>query len=115
MDIGFNISVENDLKGKVLSSPVFIRWMNGMLENFEVDSIIIHNVFMFGSRVGFIVAEAKAFHEDQRIPGIVFLRGDSVSIMPVFSVEGVKESTRQLLLSHVRRLPERIRHLCQQE
>ena len=40
---------------------------------------------MFGNRVGFIITEADATYNGKKVPGITFLRGDSVSIMPVIS------------------------------
>lgn len=71
---------------KALDSAIYKRWFDGITKSFHVESIIIHNVFMFGNRVGFIVVEAKAKYQDKPVPGIAFLRGDSVSIMPVFHV-----------------------------
>lgn len=89
--ITFKIDLTNEDKELVQTAKIFTRWKENLLKNFDVQEIIIHNFFKFGSRVGFIIVEAKAKHENKPVPGIAFLRGDSVSIMPVFSVEGRKE------------------------
>lgn len=71
-------------------SDIYTRWKSGLVSNFDVKSIFIHNVFMFGNKVGFMMVEAICFKKGTniRIPAIAFLRGDSVSIMPVIKCGG---------------------------
>ena len=75
---------------KIKNSDIYKRWKNKVLSNFDVKSITIHNVFMFGSRVGFVIVEADAYLKstNKKVPGIAFLRGDCVSIMPVIKCNG---------------------------
>lgn len=70
---------------KAVNSTIFTRWVDSLHHNFNLKSITVHNVFMFGNRVGFIIAEADVTHNGKKVPGITFLRGDSVSIMPVIT------------------------------
>lgn len=88
----FGISISSNIEytktSKAIESHIFVRWVNNLKSNFDLKSIIIHNVFLFGSRVGFIVAEADAYHNDKKVPGIAFLRGDAVSIMPILKCNG---------------------------
>lgn len=89
--IRFMVELSDEDKELLQNAMIFTRWKENILKNFDVKEILIHNFFKFGSRVGFIIVEAKALHENKPVPGIAFLRGDSVSIMPVFSVEGRTE------------------------
>lgn len=82
-DILIHSSIDYTITKKAIESLIFVRWVNGLKENFDLKSITIHNVFMFGKRVGFIVSEADAYFNNKKVPGIAFLRGDSVSIMPI--------------------------------
>lgn len=75
------------------NSKIFQDWKNRITKDFEVEKIIIHKVFMFGNRVGFIIVETKAKYNNKPVPGIVFLRGDSVSIMPILKCNGKEYTT----------------------
>lgn len=88
--VEYSAVINPNLYVTINQSPVYKRWKNNLLENFNVEKIIIHNIFMFGSRVGFMMVESVCFDKEtnQRVPGIAFLRGDSVSIMPVIKCEG---------------------------
>lgn len=86
-DVIITSNIEYTKTEKAIESNIFVRWVNNLKKNFDLKSIIIHNVFMFGKRVGFIVAEADVYFNDKKVPGIAFLRGDAVSIMPVLECE----------------------------
>ena len=88
--IEYSAVINPNLYVAINQSPVYKRWKSNLLENFTVEKIIIHNVFMFGSRVGFLIVESLCYDKEngKRVPGIAFLRGDSVSIMPVIKCAG---------------------------
>lgn len=89
----FSTNISDEVFLKATESTVFRKWKNKVVDNFDVSEIIIHNVFMFGSRVGFIIVEAKATLNGKFVPGIAMLRGDSVSIMPVLKCNGKEYTT----------------------
>lgn len=92
-----NISVSSKISHTIFTQvencKVFNDWKDKVYSNFDVEKIIIHDVFMFGSRVGFIIVEAKATFNGKFVPGIAFLRGDSVSIMPILKCNGKEFTT----------------------
>lgn len=69
----------------------YIRWKENLLSNFNVENIEVRDIFMFGSRVGFVVVNAKCYDKltNKQVPSYAFLRGDSVSIMPVIHCDGI--------------------------
>ena len=76
--------VENSMK--------FKSWLKNLETNFIVTSVAIIKVHMFGSNLGFVHMEVNATDKLGNIlPGIVFLRGDSVSILTVLTCESTKE------------------------
>lgn len=91
MDVIFSGDFTDEQKEKAVNANIFTRWKDSVEKNFSVSKIIIHNIFMFGPRVGFLIVEAIASFEGRAVPGITFLRGDAVSIMPIFTVEGKEE------------------------
>lgn len=88
-----NKNINEFVLDKATKSNIFVNWKNKIEENFDVEKIMIHNVFMFGDRIGFIIAEAIAKYKNKKVPGIAFLRGDSVSIMPVLKCNGKEYTT----------------------
>jgi len=71
-------------KQALLESKKFTEWKMRIIQEFNVEEIIIHKVSMFGKKVGFVYAEAVATDQDgNSLPGLSFLRGDSVSILVV--------------------------------
>lgn len=91
MEVLFLGNFTEDQKEKAVTASIFTRWRDSIEKNFSVEKIKIHNIFMFGPRVGFLIVEAVATFEGRPVPGITFLRGDAVSIMPIFTVEGKDE------------------------
>lgn len=88
-----NKNINEFVLEKAIKSNIFVNWKNKIEENFDAEKIMIHNVFMFGDRIGFIIAEAIAKYKNKKVPGIAFLRGDSVSIMPVLKCNGKEYTT----------------------
>jgi ADP-sugar diphosphatase len=65
-----------------MSASYFVRWAAGLMENFTVDAIHVRDVVMFGSRAGFVLAEAEVKDaEGRKLPGVAFLRGDAVAVL----------------------------------
>lgn len=104
VDVYFNKGVTEDEEIAVLDSPKFLTWLCLIEESYDVKSVIVHNVRMFGSKVGFIYAEAKATtFEGDFVPGITFIRGDSVAIIVVIKEEGTNNEYLAMVEEH--RLP----------
>jgi ADP-sugar diphosphatase len=80
-----HISIE-----KVLASKQFQDWTSSMdTKKFNIRSVHIQSVDMFGPNVGFIKFKADVVDETGKfIPGICFMRGGSVGILPVLKCEG---------------------------
>ena len=56
---------------------------------FNIRTVHIQSVDMFGPKVGFIKLKADVVDAEGRpLPGIVFMRGGSVAILPVFICDG---------------------------
>ena len=68
----------------VLAMPAFRRWLSRLVSAFTVSSVAIERVVLFGRRPGFVLASAQALDAEGRaVPATVFLRGDSVAVLPV--------------------------------
>jgi len=78
-----------DLEAAMRSSQ-YIDWLMALdKERFRVRSIHFQSVDCFGSRIAFIKFKADVVDaQDKFIPGIIFMRGGSVGILPVFNCEG---------------------------
>lgn len=76
--------------GRVISSKPFRDWTGGIDEELVIKDVNIQNVDMFGSRVGFIKFVANAEFHGRRIPGVVFMRGGAVSVLPILHCDGKK-------------------------
>jgi len=84
-----NESVSNKDFVATITSLKFKNYVGSLSEDITVDSIIIEYVRMFGGRVGFAVLEVNATQTFMRggkkckkkIPGCVFLRGNSVACL----------------------------------
>lgn len=65
-----------------IESSFFRRWASRLHDDFDVVSIRIRDVVMFGSRAGFVLVESEVRDaEGRRLPGVAFLRGDSVAVL----------------------------------
>jgi ADP-sugar diphosphatase len=75
---------------KVLVSKQFQDWTASMdTKKFNVRSVHIQSVDMFGPKIGFIKFKADVVDDKGKfIPGICFMRGGSVAILPVLKCEG---------------------------
>ena len=59
-------------------------WGREFDSSLTVDKILVQNIDMFGPKVGFVKFKADVRDKDRNIPSIVFMRGGSVAILPVF-------------------------------
>ena len=83
---------EEKFSDKVFESNKFKKWITNLDSNFIVDHIKIIKVHMFGENVGFIHLEVVATDKlGNHVPGIAFIRGDSVSILTVLTCEATNE------------------------
>lgn len=80
-------NLSDEVKAAVLESQKFNDWFVKANSEFILTSINIQSVDMFGSnRVGFIKLKAEITDkEGHRLPGIVFIRGNSVSVLFVIN------------------------------
>ncbi|NHN87680.1 NUDIX domain-containing protein [Acetobacter conturbans] len=100
--VTFVPSVPPDLHEKTLAARHFQAWIEKTRSSFDLRSVLVRDVMMFGSRVGFIVVEADARHESARMPCFAVLRGPTVSIMPVITVQGAPEEKHVVLVNEAR-------------
>ena len=71
-----------------LTFPPFLDWAAGLDPRFAVASITLQSVDMFGPRVGFLKLLASATFAGFPVPGVVFLRGGAVAVLPVLRCGG---------------------------
>jgi len=70
----------------------FVRWLDNLDERYDVKSITLQSVDMFGPKVGFIKFEAEVYDRTtgEKMPSIVFMRGGSVGILVILECEGIE-------------------------
>ncbi len=89
---------------EIMNSNKFKKWKTKIEKNFKINDIIIHKVHMFGKKVGFIHAEIIGTDLDGHfIPGIAFIRGNSVSILVV--VKNTDTNEKYVILTNQARVP----------
>ena len=73
----------------VADSKIFTDWCASIDPRFQIRAIHIQSVDMFGKNVGFIKLKADVVDRTDGgfIPGIVFMRGDSVAILVVLECD----------------------------
>jgi len=83
--------LSDEVLPEVLGSVMFNEWRHRLGPGFVVKSIEFQSVDMFGSKPGFIKFKADVVGPDGKfIPGIVFMRGGCVAILPILECEGVE-------------------------
>ena len=75
---------------KALESKKMSNWLGALSSDFEVEALDIQTIDMFGPNVGFVKFNANVKCKGSPVPGIVFMRGDSVAILIILSVGGEK-------------------------
>jgi len=71
-----------------LAFKPFTAWASSLDPRFSVASIALQSVDMFGPRVGFLKFVATATFAGKPVPGVVFLRGGAVAVLPVLRCGG---------------------------
>jgi ADP-sugar diphosphatase len=74
-----NIAEDNFIKA--ITCLKFKKWADSIDSKYDIRSIYIQSVDMFGPNIGFIKLNCEAYFNDKPVPGIVFIRGASVSIL----------------------------------
>lgn len=77
--------VEPAAVSAALSSRIFRDWSSTLDARFSIASITLQSVDFFGPRVGFIKFIADASWAGRKVPGVVFLRGGAVSVLPLLT------------------------------
>ena len=80
---GLDASIET-----VKESNIFQDWVASIDPKFVVNSIHIQSIDMFGERIGFIKLKADITKDGIQVPGIVFLRGGTVVLLPLLECDG---------------------------
>lgn len=102
MHVEFASHIPQEWHGAILEAPHVRRWIDGLISNFEVSGVRIRDAVRFGSRIGFVFAEASASHEGASVPRYAFLRGDSVGLLVILR-DG--DALPRVLLTREPRLP----------
>lgn len=85
--------VPKDVLDKAVASKPFQNWLASVGDRYVVKSVKFQSVDLFGPQknVGFIKFVAEVFDtNDKFIPGIVFMRGGAVGMLPVLNCNGKK-------------------------
>jgi ADP-sugar diphosphatase len=75
---------------RVLACVPFTDWAASFSPALECRSVSVTDVDYFGPRVGFLKFTADVCKDGVPIPGIVFMRGGAVAILPVLVCEGAR-------------------------
>ncbi|MFT8346250.1 NUDIX domain-containing protein [Gluconobacter oxydans] len=102
--VHFATAISSELQEKVLNASQFSGWIEKTRSSFDLRSVLVRDVLMFGSRVGFVVVEADAWNEGAKMPCFAVLRDPTVSIMPVVTVKEAP-GERYVVLVREARLP----------
>lgn len=102
--ISWSCIVSNEIKEAVYQSKKFKDFIKSIDYQIVVYSIEIQSVDMFGKNVGFIKLKATASRQGKSIPGIVFIRGDSVGIY-VQIINKKNKNEKWVLMTQQARLP----------
>jgi len=84
--------VPKEILDKAVASTAFQDWLASVGERYVVKSVKFQSVDMFGpQKVGFIKFVAEVSDTNGKfIPGIVFMRGGAVGMLPVLNCNGKK-------------------------
>jgi len=78
---------------KAIESKKFNEWKSSIMPEYDIRSIHIQSVDMFGPNVGFIKLNCEAYFNNKSVPGIVFIRGASVSILIILILPNGEKHT----------------------
>jgi ADP-sugar diphosphatase len=89
----FAPEIKSELSPELVSAALDSQKMKTWIENcndsdFNVNSVEIQSVDMFGKNVGFVKFKAEVTCRGNPVPGIVFMRGASVAVLIILSCNG---------------------------
>jgi ADP-sugar diphosphatase len=79
-----------ELVKKAVDSKKMATWLQNLSPDFEIKELAIQTVDMFGPNVGFVKFNASVTCKGEPVPGIVFMRGNSVAILIILNLNGEK-------------------------
>lgn len=94
-----NLKINKDTFIKLFSMDAFVDWCKNFDKKYfefcTFESIVIHSIFMFGPRVGFLQFQPIIHSKTQKdgngnlaqVSAVTFMRGGSVAMLPVFHCE----------------------------
>jgi ADP-sugar diphosphatase len=88
--MSFTSSLLPELVEKAATCKKMVEWRETLSPDFEIETLDIQTIDMFGPNVGFIKFNANVKCKGLPVPGIVFMRGASVAILIILSVNGEK-------------------------
>ncbi|MBS1102895.1 NUDIX domain-containing protein [Gluconobacter sp. Dm-62] len=100
--VRFATGISSELQEKVLKAPQFSNWLEKTRLNFDLRSVLVRDVLMFGTRVGFVVVEADAWNEGAKMPCFAMLRDPTISIMPVVTIKDAVDEKYVVLVREAR-------------
>ena len=82
---------------KIIQSHKLLNYIEKNItnKNVKIKSIRIDKVNFFGNEIGFIYLESEIFVNGNQVPGIAFLRGDSVAVMLVLNTINNQKDNEQ--------------------
>jgi len=85
--------LDERLFGLALESSKFLDWAASLDADFVVSKVVIQSVDEFPKgKVGFLKINASITRDGKFVPGITFIRGDSVGILVVLRCQGEKHT-----------------------
>lgn len=91
-DVTLIIPTDLDVSSTAIREfPPFKEWYTTITQNLTsrsdtvLHSVTVRDVYMFGTRIGFVFLDAHVTMGNVRIPGAVFLRGPSVAVLLWYS------------------------------
>lgn len=83
-------ALPDDTVTRALTSSLFREWAASLDASFAVSRVEVQSVDFFGPRVGFLKLLATATRGGLPVPGVVFLRGGAVAVLPILSCRGAR-------------------------
>lgn len=77
-----------ELLAAAVASPKFVDWADSVDPSLVVSSVEIQSVDLFGKNVGFLKLKASVTKDGKFVPGICFVRGDSVAMLVILECNG---------------------------
>lgn len=96
------VALVGENSDKVAGSPKFLAWASKISPEFNFNNIFIRKTFFLpNGDLLFALLDCQVTRDGNRVPGVIFMRGDAVGILLDIDVEGVSYTilTRQYRLA----------------